>query len=155
MTDAPRSITLSHKISWDLRAVAIAFGSVAVALPFWVDDGAMGRLQSAAWILGGVAVITIFTLVKSTSITADEEGLTVRRFGLFGKSVEKVSPSQIVRVEVMPISTRLHGTSYTAAVKMKGRRQLLMGESHAAQGDAEAEAALFRKVAGINAENSP
>lgn len=149
MTDTPQSITLSHKIGWDLRAIAITMGCVAVALPFFVDDGAMGRGQSLLWMAGGLAVIAVFALVKSTVITADGEGLTVRRSGLFGKSMEKLPASAIMRVEVMGVSTREGGSRFCVAVKLKGRRQLFMGESHGDQADAEAEAALFHGVAGM------
>jgi len=148
VTDTPQSVTLTHKIGWDLRAIAITMGCVAVALPFFVDEGAMGRGQSLLWMAGGLALIAVFALVKSTVITVDGEGLSVRRSGLFGKSVEKLPASEIVRVEVMGVSTRGGGSKHCVAVKLKGRRQLFMGESHGDPADAEAEAALFRRVAG-------
>ena len=148
VTDTPQSVTLTHKIGWDLRAIAITMGCVAVALPFFVDEGAMGQGQSLLWMAGGLAVIAVFAMVKSTDITADEEGLTVRRSGLFGKSVEKLPSSEIVRVEVMGVSTREGGSKHCVAVKLRGRRQLFMGEGHGDKADAEAEAALFRRVSG-------
>ncbi len=52
MTDTPQSVTLSHKIGWDLRAIAITMGCVAVALPFFVDEGAMGQGQSIVCMAG-------------------------------------------------------------------------------------------------------
>lgn len=149
MTDSPQRFTLVHSLSWDLRAVAIAMGGVAVALPFLVSDGEMGRLQSAAWIIGGLAFIALFVFANSTALTVGGGAMELRQSGLFGRKVENLPLSDIASVDVMPISTRVHGTSYSVAVKLKGRRQLFMGDNHGEKSDAEAEARLFKALAGF------